>query len=194
MTPAPNPELRNQRSHRAILDAALELALRDGYAKVTVEGIAQAAGVGKQTIYRWWPSRAAVVLEALNARTGPASQVPDTGDVEADITATAQAVVRLLGTDLGTVWRGLVADAQGDPRLAEELRRTYFEPRMARWQERLETAVAAGELRTDVPTRTIVELLFGPVYYRLLIMGPDTLDPENTAARVDYLLNGVRKR
>ncbi|MFG2824655.1 TetR/AcrR family transcriptional regulator [Kitasatospora sp. NPDC048365] len=193
MTPAPNPELRNQRSHRAILDAALELALRDGYAKVTVEGIAQAAGVGKQTIYRWWPSRAAVVLEALNDRSGPASQVPDTGDVEADITATAEAVIRLLGTDLGTVWRGLVADAQGDPRLAEDLRRTFFEPRMARWQERLQTAVDAGELRTDVPTRTIVELLFGPVYHRLLIMGPDTLDPENTAARVDYLLNGIRK-
>ncbi|GAA4833288.1 TetR/AcrR family transcriptional regulator [Kitasatospora terrestris] len=194
MTPAPNPELRNQRSHRAILDAALELALRDGYAKVTVEGIAQAAGVGKQTIYRWWPSRAAVVLEALNDRSGPASQVPDTGNVEADITATAEAVIRLLGTDLGTVWRGLVADAQGDPRLAEDLRRTFFEPRMALWRERLQAAVEAGELRTDVPTRTIVELLFGPVYHRLLIMGPDTLDPENTAARVDYLLNGIRKR
>ncbi|MER7773150.1 TetR/AcrR family transcriptional regulator [Kitasatospora sp. NPDC096140] len=63
------------------LDATLELAVRDGYAKVTVEGITQAAGVGKQTIYRWWPSKAAVILEALNDRTGPFSGVPDTGDI-----------------------------------------------------------------------------------------------------------------
>ncbi|GAA4831730.1 TetR/AcrR family transcriptional regulator [Kitasatospora terrestris] len=193
MPPAPNPELRNQRSHRAILDAALELTTRDGYTKVTVEAIAQAAGVGKQTIYRWWPSKAAVVLEALNDLTGPAGRVPDTGDVAADITVAAQAVTHMLGTDLGTVWRGLVADAQGDPRLAEDLRESFFEPRIARWQERLDTAVRAGQLRTDVPTRTIVELLFGPIYYRLLL-GTDRLDPENTAARVDYLLNGVGQR
>lgn len=192
MTPAPNPDLRNQRSHRAILDAALELSIRDGYAKVTVEAIAAAAGVGKQTIYRWWPSKASVVLEALNDCTGPAGRVPDTGDVAADIATAAQAVMRMLETGLGTVWRGLIADAQCDERLAEDLRTTFFEPRIARWQERLERAVAAGELRPDAPTRTMVELLFGPIYYRLLL-NTDRLDPENIDIRVDFLLNGLRK-
>jgi AcrR family transcriptional regulator len=191
MAPAPNPDLRNQRSHRATLDAALELAARDGYAKVTVEAIAQAAGVGKQTIYRWWPSKAAVVLEALNERTGPVSGVPDTGDIAADMATAAQGVIQALGTDLGTIWRGLVADAQSDPRLAEDLLTEFLEPRNKSWQDRLDAAVAAGELRADVPTRTMVELLFGPVYYRLLL-GTDPLDPDNTTARIDYLLNGLR--
>ncbi|MER7585520.1 TetR/AcrR family transcriptional regulator [Kitasatospora sp. NPDC097691] len=193
MPPAPNPDLRNQRSHRAILDAALELAVRDGYAKVTIEGIAQTAGVGKPTIYRWWPSKAAVILEALNDRTGPFSGVPDTGDITADITTAAQGVIQALGTDLGTIWRGLVADAQSDPRLAEDLLTGFLEPRNKAWQDRLDQAVTAGELRTDVPTRTMVELLFGPVYYRLLL-GTGPLDPDDTAARIDYLLNGLRQR
>ncbi|GAA2753207.1 TetR/AcrR family transcriptional regulator [Kitasatospora cinereorecta] len=193
MAPAPNPDLRSRRSHRAILDAALELAARDGYAKVTVEAIAAAAGVGKQTIYRWWPSKAAVVLEAVNDRTGSFSGVPDTGDVAADIAAAARAVIEAVGTELGTIWRGLVADAQGDPRLAESLRADFMEPRNKAWQDRLDKAVAAGELRADVPSRTMVELLFGPVYYRLLL-GTDPLDPDNTTTRVDYLLNGLRAR
>lgn len=193
MAPAPNPDLRNPRSHRAILDAALELAARDGYAKVTVEAIAAAAGVGKQTIYRWWPSKAAVVLEALNDRTGPFSGVPDTGDVVADMVVAAQGVVEALGTDLGTIWRGLVADAQGDARLAGDLLTEFLEPRNKSWQDRLDRAVAAGELRADVPTRTMVELLFGPVYYRLLL-GTDPLDPDDTTARVEWLLNGLRAR
>ncbi|MGW1536683.1 TetR/AcrR family transcriptional regulator [Streptomyces aureus] len=190
MHAAPNPDLRNPRVHRATLDAALELAIRDGYAKVTVEAIAATAGVGKQTIYRWWPHKAAVVLEALNDRTGPASRVPDTGDLAADLTAATGGVMRLLSTDLGAVWCGLIADAQSDTHLAENIRVTFFEPRIARWQERLDAAVATGELRADVSTRTMVELLFGPIYYRLLL-GTGPLDPGNAAAHVDYLLNGM---
>ncbi|MER5642655.1 TetR/AcrR family transcriptional regulator [Kitasatospora sp. NPDC002227] len=193
MAQAPNPDLRSLRSHRAILDAAVELAIRDGYAKVTVEAIAQAAGVGKQTIYRWWHSKAAVLLEALNDRTGPAARVPDTGDLATDLATATRAVMLLFNTPLGTIWRGLIADAQSDTRLAENLRTSFFEPRTARWQERLDAAVTAGELRADVPTQTMVELLFGPVYYRLLL-GTAPLDPDGTTARVDYLLNGLRAR
>lgn len=191
MSHAPNPDLRSPRVYRSTLDAALELATRDGYANVTVEAIAATARVGKQTIYRWWPNKAAVLLEALNDRTGPASQVPDTGDITADLTAALQGVMNLLSTALGTVWRGLIADAQRDPRLAEDIRQTFFEPRMMRWEERLDAAIAAGQIRADVPTRSVVELLFGPVYYRLLLE-TDPLDPENAAARVDYLLNGLK--
>ncbi|MFD0531450.1 TetR/AcrR family transcriptional regulator [Kitasatospora arboriphila] len=193
MAPVPNPDLRNPRSHRAILDAALELAARDGYAKVTVEAIAAAAGVGKQTIYRWWPSKAAVVLEALNDRTGPFSGVPDTGDVVADMVAAAQGVIEALGTDLGTIWRGLVADAQGDARLAATCSPSSSN-RATRAGRTVSTRPSRlSELRADVPTRTMVELLFGPVYYRLLL-GTDPLDPDDTTARVEWLLNGLRAR
>ncbi|MFE9453399.1 TetR-like C-terminal domain-containing protein [Streptomyces sp. NPDC006739] len=138
------------------------------------------------------PGKADVVLEALNGRTGPAREVPNTGDIRADLTVAVQAVVRLLATDLGTVWRALLAEAQTDHRFAEELRRTFFEPRNQRWQERFDTAVAAGQLRGDLPVGAMIETLFGPIYHRLLL-GSTPLDPDDTA-RIDYFLNGVKAR
>ena len=193
MARTPNPELRSERSRRAILDAALGLAIRDGYARLTVDAIAAEAGVGKQTIYRWWHGKAAVLLEAINDRIGPATYVLDTGDIAADLTTQSNAVIALLNTDLGTVYRALLAEAQTDPRLAAGIRADFIEPRIERVQERLATAVQKGQLRADVPPRTIVELCFGPIYYRL-ILGTGPLDPEETADRIEALLDGLRPR
>ena len=86
MTP-PNAARRSQRAHRAILDAAYELALDRGPAKVTVEAMAARAGVGKQTIYRWWPTKGALLLDVLIGAVGAVSEMPDTGDVAADLRA-----------------------------------------------------------------------------------------------------------
>ena len=87
---------RNERSRRAILDAALELATELGYQKLTIESVAARAGVGKQTIYRWWPSKGAVLFDALLARTQDtdgAGALPDTGDLVADLKAVLRATV-----------------------------------------------------------------------------------------------------
>ncbi|SEL37909.1 TetR/AcrR family transcriptional regulator [Streptacidiphilus jiangxiensis] len=189
----PNPDLRSARSRRAILDAAIELGTRDGYAQVTVEAIAARAGVGKQTIYRWWPRKSAVLLEALSERSGPAAEVPDTGDLTADLSQQLRMVIGLLNGELGVVWRGLLADAQSDASLAQELRDNFFTPRLRRWRDRLEAAVATGELRADVPSATMVELLFGPVYYRYLI-GTSALDADDAEALIEQIFNGLRPR
>ena len=91
----PDSTRRSERSRRAIYDAALALVGEVGYAKATVEGIAARAGVGKQTIYRWWPSKGAVLLEAFLDLSDQAAraaddgqgmhEIPDTGDLEADL-------------------------------------------------------------------------------------------------------------
>lgn len=191
MATTPNPELRSQRAHRAILDATFDLAVRKGYAKLTVEAIAAAAGVGKQTIYRWWPSKAAVALDALNEKMGPDTEFPDTGDIAADLKTQISSLARLLTGDVGPIYRGVIAEAQTDPRIAAAVREIIIEPRIGRCQDRLGLGVAAGQIRADLPTRTMVEMLYGPVYYRFLLGAPEA-EVRRSADLVDPILAGLR--
>ncbi|MBV2364179.1 TetR/AcrR family transcriptional regulator [Streptomonospora nanhaiensis] len=185
------PARRSERSRRATLDAVFDLTVRRGYAAVTVEAIAAAAGVGKPTIYRWWPSKGALALEAISDRVGGVLDFPDTGDIAADLTSQITALVTLLNSGFGTVYRGVIAEAQGDPDLAAALRDTVVEPRSRVCQDRLAKAVAEGQLRGDVPVRVMVELLYAPVYYRFLL-GTDPLSPRQVPGQVEAVLAGLR--
>jgi AcrR family transcriptional regulator len=191
MAKPPNPELRNQRSHRAILDSTWELTVLDGYARVTIERIAAHAGVGKQTIYRWWPSKGTLALDAVNEKMGTATNFPDTGDIVADLKTQITALSDLLCGDIGVVYRGVIAEAQYDPTIAAAVRETIVEPRLEQCRKRLDSAIAAGELRADIPTRAMVEMLYGPVYYRFLLQAPES-DLQLGADHVGYLVQGLR--
>ncbi|MEV6768271.1 TetR/AcrR family transcriptional regulator [Nocardia sp. NPDC051030] len=191
MANTPNPQLRNPRSHRAILDAAYELSVRSGYAKLTVDTIAAAAGVGKQTIYRWWPSKAAVALDAVNERMNPATDFPDTGDIVADLQTQIASLTKALTGDIGAIYRGVIAEAQTDPRIAAAVRDTIVEPRITACRQRLDHAIALGQIRDDIPTRAMVEMLYGPVYYRYLLGAPDD-EVRASAELVGYILEGLR--
>src|SRR5688572_3560572 len=93
----PNTARRNETSRRAILTAAFDLLQEVGYAKLSIEGVAARAGVGKQTIYRWWPSKGAVLFDAFlmlsEGAEGEPPVLPDTGDLEADLTVVLRATV-----------------------------------------------------------------------------------------------------
>ncbi|UGT41033.1 TetR/AcrR family transcriptional regulator [Nocardia yamanashiensis] len=191
MTPPPNPELRSPRSHQAILDATWDLAVRNGYGKLTIEAIAARAGVGKQTIYRWWPSKGALALDTINEQLGSATDFPDTGDIAADLRTQFTGLSKALAGEVGGVYRGVIAEAQTDPRLAEAVRATIIEPRATQCRARLEIAVAAGQLRADLPTATMVQLLYGPVYFRFLLGVADVAD---SPALVEQVLDGLRPR
>ncbi|GAB2702541.1 TetR/AcrR family transcriptional regulator [Kitasatospora kifunensis] len=193
MTPEPNPVRRSARSHRAILDATFDLAVRNGYSKLTIEAIAAAAGVGKPTIYRWWPSKGVLALESINERMGTATDFPDTGDVAADLASQIDNVVRLFCSDVGAVFKGVIAEAQGDPQVAAAVREAITEPRTRQCQARLERAVAAGQLRADIPTRMMVEQLYGPIYYRFLL-GTEPLADYDAHTMVERALEGLRPR
>src|SRR5215208_5862130 len=152
----PNPARRNQRSRQAILSATADLLGEVGYTKLTVEAIAARAGVGKQTIYRWWPDKGALVLDAYLALVGAEQDltVPDSGDLEADL--------RLV---LGTTVNSLA-----DPVFEQRYR--VLKPWRAATKQRLRAAQQAGQIR-KVDLDVAAELLYGPVYYRwLLRTGP----------------------
>ena len=173
---APDPARRNERSRRAILAAALELLAETGYADLTVEAIAARAGVGKQTIYRWWAGKGAVILDALAEGAADAPELPDTGDVEADLRAVVRATVaELADPALSATTRALTIETLSDDALAEQVRDRLLRPHLDTVVVRLRAGQDAGQIRADVDPAQAVELLFGPLYHRwLLRTGPLT--------------------
>ena len=159
---------RSEAAQQAILDAARDLLMQGGYAGVTVEAIAAQAGVSKATIYRWWPGKAAVVLEAFLAASGPCHHRPDTGCPAADLREQLQGLARALAGPVGTVLCGVLAEAQSDPEVAETLRAGYLAPRRAETCRLLERARAAGRISPDADVEAAADALVGPLFYRLL--------------------------
>ena len=166
---APNALRRSQKSHRAILDAALSLCAEQGYGNVTVEAIAARAGVSKKTIYRWWPAKGAVVLEALHEWRGEAMTVPDTGDIVADLGAQLETINEFMTGPHGATYAGLIAESQHDERLAHALADRFIRPRNELTLARLRSAQEQHQLPVDTDLPLLVERLYGPIHYRILL-------------------------
>ncbi|MCX4551449.1 TetR/AcrR family transcriptional regulator [Streptomyces sp. NBC_01387] len=197
---APNANRRSERSRRAILDAALALVGEVGYDRLTIEAIAARAGVGKQTIYRWWPSRAAVLLDASTAlfedaaAEGEWTGFPDTGDVAADLKHVLRLTVdQFTDEKYEAPTRALTAAGATDPELGRKFTRELLEPSLALYEERLRAAVLAGQVDPGVDIRVAVEMLVGPLTHRwLLRTAPLTHAFADTC--VDQVLRGIGAR
>ncbi|MFC5827660.1 TetR/AcrR family transcriptional regulator [Nonomuraea insulae] len=189
----PDPQRRNQKSRRAILDTALDLCAEHGYGPVTVEAIAARAGVSKKTIYRWWPSKGAVVLEALDDAATPAADFPDTGDIRADLVTQMEGLLRGLFADprVGRALTGLIADTQHAPDLARDLDQMLIQPRAEQARTRLAKARTDGGIRADADLDLSLELLYGPVYYRLLLHQGDLHSSAEIRELVDHVLRAL---
>jgi AcrR family transcriptional regulator len=163
---------RSERSHHAILAATQELLLERGYANVTIEGIAARAGVGKQTIYRWWPSRASLVLEAYLAGEEAVPLPAEGHSVREEVRALLGWLIAVLAEPTGgPVVAGLVSDLQHDADLARGFRRHVVPSRREAMLAALERGRARGELRQDADLELAVDALHGAVFYRLLLSG-----------------------
>jgi AcrR family transcriptional regulator len=165
----PDASRRNERSRRAILAATIDLVAELGYEKASIEGIARRAGVGKQTIYRWWPSKGAVVLEALSDSLSNVVGFPDSGDIVEDLRVQLTGVSQLFRTELGAVYQGLIAAAQSDPALSRAHVDQIIQPAIVACRARLAVAQQRGELRSDIDVQALIDMLWGALYYRLLL-------------------------
>ncbi|MFD0688808.1 TetR/AcrR family transcriptional regulator [Actinomadura fibrosa] len=159
---------RNEAARRAILDVAVELLGRTDDAPVTIDTIAAAAGVGKQTIYRWWPSKGAVLLEAMAERAGHDIPVPDTGTLRGDLDEFLTATFRRAGMRLtATVLRHSMAEAQRDQHAREQMR-AFVGARRDVLRGVLARARDRGEIAPDADLDLIVDQAYGVLWYRIL--------------------------
>ena len=158
---------RSESARRAILGATTELIERSGYGRVTMESIARRAGVSKQTVYRWWPTKAAILLEALNEGAAAISPLRDTGSFETDLRTFLRSTVAGAGRN-GRLLAALMAEAQFDEDLAEAFRTGFLARRRQVLGELLDRGRNSGELAATADTDLLVELVFGTLWYRIL--------------------------
>jgi AcrR family transcriptional regulator len=147
----------------------MALAAEAGYAELTIEGIAARAGVGKQTIYRWWPSKADVLLEAGAAKADLDVPVTDHGSYRADLRAFLEASYAIGNQpELAGALRALMAEAQLDREFGERFRVSFLERR----REAFGVITGRARERGDLPGRpeaaTVADIVFGTIWYRIL--------------------------
>jgi AcrR family transcriptional regulator len=184
---------RSEKTRLAILRATNELLQQDSFAALTVDAIAARAGASKATIYRWWPTKGAVVLDAFLEEAVPRIGFPDTGSVREDLRRQMGAVIVAMNDTLaGRTLRALVAQSQDDPELATMFRERFLSGRRRAAIEVLERAQRRGELRGDLDPGIVVDALYGALYYRLLVSGERTED-EYAATLLDLFLPALRQ-
>jgi len=161
------PRRRSETSRRAILDAAFALIREKGVAALSVEGIAARAGVGKQTIYRWWPSKGVVAVDALLEAARPGIELGHGPDIWVDLTALLGNVAEMMADpDRGPHWAAILAQTQNDTAGAEAFHQHVFGPVRDQYRRRLAELHDAGALTADPDD--FLDLAFGALWFRLL--------------------------
>ncbi|MFC4611749.1 TetR/AcrR family transcriptional regulator [Streptomyces maoxianensis] len=194
----PDATRRNEASRRAILTAAFDLVGEVGFTKLSIEAIAARAGVGKQTIYRWWPSKGVVLFDAFlvlsEDRASGDPALPDTGDLEADLKTVLRATVDELNDPrYEEPLRALNTEMVHNPELAATYAERLHEPMQELKRDRLRRAQQAGQLDADTDLDLAVEMLWGPLLNRWLQRtGP--LTAEYADRVVETALRGLRPR
>ena len=160
---------RSEESRQAILAAAAELVGEVGYAGLSIEGIATRSGTGKQTVYRWWPSKADVLLEALATKAELHIPIPDEGGYRADLRAFLAASFALgRNAQVIELLRALMAEAQINPAFGERFRAGFLQRRRDALAVILDRARARGDLPAVPRPGTVADLVFGLIWYRVL--------------------------
>jgi AcrR family transcriptional regulator len=160
---------RSEGSRDAILRAATDLVVEQGYAAVSIEKIAQRAGVGKQTIYRWWPSKGDVIMEALARKADMHIPLPDEGSWAADLRSMLDASFTLAqAPQIGELLRALMVEAQLDPAFGARFRAEFLERRRDAIATLVERARRRGDLPATLTAGFAADVVFGVLWYRLL--------------------------
>ena len=184
---------RSEQARQAVLEAADDLLSERGFAGVTIEGIAAAAGVAKQTIYRWWSSKTDILMDALLQDAAEELTPADHGDLREDLSDQLSRVAAFLTrSDAGAVCRALIGQAQHDPAFATDFRARFLAEQRERDRLPFDRAIARGQIpaSTDVPSD--LDELLGPVYYRALVTG-EPVGRQFTDRLVDHCLRRLAR-
>jgi AcrR family transcriptional regulator len=159
---------RSEASRSAILEATVALLEETTVQKLSIEAIAKRACVGKTTIYRWWPSKAAVVIDAFIEHHLINTPIPEDLPVREALSVHLRSLIRQYAGPEGRLVAQIIAEAQYDPSTLVDFRERFWDGRRAAIHELLERGVRSGEIRADVDVDLLVEMIYSPVYLRLL--------------------------
>ena len=157
---------RSEEHRHAVLKAAMELMQEDDLRRASIDRIAQRSEVSKATIYKWWPNRTAVAIDAFLNQMMADAAVPDTGSAAEDFRLTLRGIMRFLSSQLGAIYAQLVGESQFYPTERERIRTHQVNVRRAAVTKIWERAVARGELDPNVDPEIALDLIFGPAMYR----------------------------
>jgi AcrR family transcriptional regulator len=167
------PHRRDEHARLAVLHAADDLLVERGFGGVTIEGIAARAGVAKQTIYRWWPSKVDILLDTLIDDASSELAVPDTGSAVESTRRYLRSLARFLTKEpAGKVLLALIGEAQHDPAMARTFHQRYLDPRRHNERAMLQRGITSGELSAGLDMDAALDALCGPIFYRALTGAP----------------------
>jgi len=181
---------RSQTARRAVLDSTRALIQKGGYAAATIDAISARSGVAKTTIYRWWPNRPSLIVDLLMEMAGMSVPVPSGPDPLKAVRDEMRGIAAASDGLIGRLLTSLVGEAQRDPAIRTALLNGLFHPRSAATGKTIREAQTAGLLRKDLPPPVIVDLLVGPLFYRMLI-GHQPLDDAFAAQVFRAVMSGI---
>jgi len=185
---------RSEKAHSAILAAACELLLQRGLAAVSMDAVAARAGVSKATIYRWWPSKETLALDALCDEWDVSAGVSDTGSLQGDLIGLLLPVARLASSrPYGRVIATLVAEARTDAAFANLYDSRFADPRREQARAAFLRAIERGEIPASTKIEVALDLLYGAIYHRLL-HGHAAVSEKFVSDLVEVAMNGIAPR
>jgi len=161
---------RSEASRQAILSSTLKfLRQPGGFPDLSIEAVAADAKVSKATVYRWWPTKAALVADAFSASVERELQFPDTGSLRGDVARQMRRVIRLFRSPRGKIVAALLAGGQSDPELIEAFRERFLWPKRRQAYKTLQRGIDRGEIPAETDLDLLLDSLYGPIYMRFLI-------------------------
>lgn len=182
---------RSEAAHQAILSAAYELLREKSLPEITSAAIAERAGVSKATLYRWWPSKEAIVLDGYFDALESRFAAPDTGDPLTDLREHLRGAYATMAGPDGQIFASLVASGHFHPDVRAALNAQLNSPRCQDTELLLQRALDAGLLKAGLDIELAVDQLFGPAFVRLLTGEPVEADLADSV--LDQLLRGFVK-
>lgn len=184
---------RSEHARQAILRSTLRLLEQSGFSELTIEDVADRAGVGKATVYRWWPNKGALIADAFASSTTRKLRFPDTGSVLSDMSRQMRQLVKVFRSPRGRIVSAILAAGQSDKDLIAAFRDRFLWPRRHEAYATLRRGIRRGELRKDIDPDLVLDSLYGPIYMRFLIRH-DRLTPEFVDRLCALVLGGARPR
>ena len=182
---------RSEEARLAILRSALKLLGKNGFSGLTIEDISARAGVGKATVYRWWPNKAALIADAFASSATRKLHFPDTGSLRTDMSQQMRQLIKIFRSPRGRIVSAILGAGQSDRELIAAFRERFLWPRRREAYATLQRGIQRGELRKNIDLDLLLDSLYGPIYMRFLIRH-DKLTSDFVDRLCELVLGGAR--